>query len=139
MKIGAPTEKAAGEARVAITPESAKQLLKLGHECLIQKGAGAKSGFSDDDYRQAGVSYQAAPAHFEVCRCCSQRAKPDKSEINYSMIKVFDKLFGLLKMRLLKEISKLAQQFWQWIWCRAFRTQKWIPSPLWPTLPDIEQ
>ena len=40
MKIGAPKETAAGEARVAMTPQSAKDLQKLGYECLIQKGAG---------------------------------------------------------------------------------------------------
>ena len=56
MKIGAPAEKAAGEARVALTPASAKQLIKLGHECLIQKGAGKGAGFSDEAYSAAGVS-----------------------------------------------------------------------------------
>ena len=55
MKIGAPVEKAAGEARVALTPDSAKQLMKLGHECLIQKGAGKLAGFSDKAYEEAGV------------------------------------------------------------------------------------
>ena len=56
MKIGAPAEKTAGEARVALTPDSAKQLMKLGHECLIQKGAGKLAGFSDKAYEEAGVS-----------------------------------------------------------------------------------
>jgi len=32
MKIGAPKETAEGELRVAMTPDSAKQLQKLGHE-----------------------------------------------------------------------------------------------------------
>ena len=38
MKIGSPAERTSAESRVALTPESAKQLQKLGHECLIQKG-----------------------------------------------------------------------------------------------------
>ena len=46
LKIGAPAEKAPGEARVALTPDSAKQLIKLGHECLVQKGAGKRAGFN---------------------------------------------------------------------------------------------
>ncbi|MDW5377552.1 Re/Si-specific NAD(P)(+) transhydrogenase subunit alpha [Halomonas sp. HP20-15] len=56
MKIGAPKERAAGEARVALTPESAQHIQKLGHECLVESGAGAAAGFSDDAYREAGVS-----------------------------------------------------------------------------------
>ena len=55
MKIGALTEVYAGENRVAMTPDSALQLVKLGHSCLIQAGAGAKAGFSDALYAAAGV------------------------------------------------------------------------------------
>ncbi|MEE9388973.1 MAG: Re/Si-specific NAD(P)(+) transhydrogenase subunit alpha [Paracoccaceae bacterium] len=56
MKIGTPTEVFAGEARVAMTPESALQLQKLGHDCMIQAGAGKAAGFSDAAYKDAGVS-----------------------------------------------------------------------------------
>lgn len=55
MKVGALREVAEGEARVAITPASAAHLKKLGHEVLIESGAGARSGFDDDAYRAAGV------------------------------------------------------------------------------------
>ena len=59
MKIGAPKEIAAGENRVAITPESALQLAKLGHGCVIESGAGLKAGFSDAAYAAAGVEVLA--------------------------------------------------------------------------------
>ena len=59
MKIGTPTEIFEGEARVAMTPESAVQLQKLGHECFIQSGAGAKAGFTDAAYQAAGVTVLA--------------------------------------------------------------------------------
>ena len=55
MKIGAPKETHEGEARVAMTPDSATQLQKLGHACLVEAGAGRASGFEDDAYRDAGV------------------------------------------------------------------------------------
>ena len=55
MKIGALTEIFAGENRVAMTPDSALQEIKLGHVCCIQSGAGAKAGFSDAMYAKAGV------------------------------------------------------------------------------------
>ena len=55
MKIGAPKEIFEGENRVAMTPDSALQLQKLGHECFIEAGAGAQAGFSDAAYEAAGV------------------------------------------------------------------------------------
>ncbi|WP_428515553.1 Re/Si-specific NAD(P)(+) transhydrogenase subunit alpha [Roseovarius sp.] len=55
MKIGTPKEVMEGEARVAMTPDSALQLQKLGHDCAIEAGAGEAAGFSDADYKEAGV------------------------------------------------------------------------------------
>jgi NAD(P) transhydrogenase subunit alpha len=55
LKIGTPKEVFEGEARVAMTPDSAVQLQKLGHDCLIESGAGVAAGFSDDAYKAAGV------------------------------------------------------------------------------------
>ena len=55
MKIGTPKEVFEGEARVAMTPDSALQLQKLGYECLIEAGAGALAGFEDAAYKEAGV------------------------------------------------------------------------------------
>lgn len=56
VKIGAPKETYQGEARVAMTPASARDLQKLGHDCLIETNAGMAAGFTDDAYREAGVS-----------------------------------------------------------------------------------
>ncbi|ATX66020.1 Re/Si-specific NAD(P)(+) transhydrogenase subunit alpha [Roseinatronobacter bogoriensis] len=56
MKVGALKEIKPGEARVALTPESALQIQKLGHECFVQSGAGAAAGFSDELYEKAGVT-----------------------------------------------------------------------------------
>ena len=55
MRIGALKEIFDGENRVAMTPDSALQLQKLGHVCVIESGAGQKAGFTDDAYRAAGV------------------------------------------------------------------------------------
>ena len=62
MKIGALKEIFIGEQRVALTPESAAQLQKLGHECMIEKGAGKAAGFSDAQYKAAGVVVAATAA-----------------------------------------------------------------------------
>ena len=55
MKIGTPKEISDGESRVAMTPDSALALQKLGHECLVEAGAGLAAGFSDQAYKDAGV------------------------------------------------------------------------------------
>ena len=55
MKIAAPKEIQTGENRVALSPQSAVQLQKMGYECIIQSGAGAASRFSDSDYEEVGV------------------------------------------------------------------------------------
>lgn len=55
MKIGVPREIEEGEKRVALTPEVARQLHKLGFELAIEAGAGADASFDDDAYRAAGV------------------------------------------------------------------------------------
>ncbi len=55
MKIGAPKEIFDGEARVAMTPASARDIAKLGHSCMIEAGAGLAAGFPDAAYADAGV------------------------------------------------------------------------------------
>ena len=55
MKIGTPKEVMEGENRVAMTPDSARALRKLGHDCAIETGAGDRAGFSDAAYEEAGV------------------------------------------------------------------------------------
>lgn len=43
------------ETRVAITPNAAKHYIKSGFEVLVEKNAGLKAGFRDQDYEQVGV------------------------------------------------------------------------------------
>ncbi|MBO6601922.1 MAG: Re/Si-specific NAD(P)(+) transhydrogenase subunit alpha [Roseicyclus sp.] len=62
MKIGAPKEVGQGESRVAMTPDSALQLQKLGYDCAIETGAGLAAGFSDALYEEAGVEIIKTPA-----------------------------------------------------------------------------
>src|SRR3989338_7761834 len=50
MIIGVPKEIKDKENRVALTPEGARQLASDGHHVLVEKNAGAGSGFSDEEY-----------------------------------------------------------------------------------------
>ena len=56
MRIAFPTETARGENRVAVTPDSVGKIQKLGHEVLVQSGAGAAAGFDDAAYEAAGAT-----------------------------------------------------------------------------------
>jgi len=55
MKVGIPKETASGEKRVALTPETAGRIQKLGYSLQIESGAGDAANFSDAAYREAGV------------------------------------------------------------------------------------
>ncbi|ORB62224.1 Re/Si-specific NAD(P)(+) transhydrogenase subunit alpha [Mycolicibacterium tusciae] len=56
MIIGIPRESLAGETRVAATPQTVGQLLKLGYTVVVESGAGAASSFADAAYVEAGAS-----------------------------------------------------------------------------------
>src|SRR6056297_2121883 len=62
MKIGAPKETAPGEARVALTPESAGRLQKLGYECIVESGAATAASTTDEAFEAAGVEVVASAA-----------------------------------------------------------------------------
>jgi NAD(P) transhydrogenase subunit alpha len=56
MLISIPKERLAGETRVAATPTSVTQLLKLGFEVQIEQDAGLAASFTDADYQHVGAT-----------------------------------------------------------------------------------
>ncbi|MGK9146601.1 alanine dehydrogenase [Plantibacter flavus] len=56
MRIGIPTEIKNNENRVAATPGGVHELVRHGHNVVIQSGAGVGSGNGDDAYREAGAT-----------------------------------------------------------------------------------
>jgi NAD(P) transhydrogenase subunit alpha len=56
MKIAVPRETAEGEHRVALTPQSAAQLISAGNEVIVQAGAGEEAGILDAAYTEAGAT-----------------------------------------------------------------------------------
>jgi len=82
LKIGTPKEIFEGEARVAMTPESALQLQKLGYDCAIETGAGMLAGFSDKAYAEAGVEIKkTAAALWKDADIIVKVREPDESEL----------------------------------------------------------
>src|SRR5438445_6440864 len=56
MTIGVPREIKGQEYRVALLPSAAYQLIKRGHQVVVERGAGAGAGYPDADYAQAGAN-----------------------------------------------------------------------------------
>lgn len=83
MRIGAPREVMPGEARVALTPDSALQLQKLGHTCFIEAGAGASARFADADYASVGVTVvESAQALIDAVDVVVKVRPPTESEVD---------------------------------------------------------
>ncbi|MFL6663967.1 MAG: Re/Si-specific NAD(P)(+) transhydrogenase subunit alpha [Rhizobacter sp.] len=80
MLIGVPLETAAGETRVAVTPETAKKLKAQGHTLRVQSGAGLAASATDDQYRAVGAEITDAAGAFSCDLVLKVRA-PLHSEL----------------------------------------------------------
>ncbi len=56
MIIGIPKEIKDNEYRVSLPPGGIRELTRRGHQVVVETNAGAGSGFSDEEYLQAGAS-----------------------------------------------------------------------------------
>jgi len=60
MIIGVPKELKDNEYRVSMTPAGVDELVKVGHQVLVETGAGQGSYFEDEDFVQAGARIVSA-------------------------------------------------------------------------------
>ncbi|MGB9372998.1 MAG: alanine dehydrogenase [Jiangellales bacterium] len=56
MRVGVPTEVKTHEYRVAMTPAGVHELVRNGHEVVVQSAAGVGSSISDDEFAAAGAT-----------------------------------------------------------------------------------
>ncbi|MCM6763406.1 alanine dehydrogenase [Rathayibacter sp. ZW T2_19] len=59
MRIGIPSEIKNNESRVAATPAGVHELVRRGHDVLVQSGAGLGSHLGDEDFTAAGARLAA--------------------------------------------------------------------------------
>jgi alanine dehydrogenase len=84
MIIGVPKEIKIQEYRVALLPSGAYQLVKRGHQVLVERGAGAGAGYPDADYEQAGAKMVSSHAEaFEKADLVIKVKEPLPSEYQY--------------------------------------------------------
>src|SRR5215207_7532091 len=80
MIIGIPRESLPGETRVAATPQTVGQLIKLGYDVVVETGAGAASSFSDAAFTEAGAGVGPAEQVWTADVVLKVNA-PDNAEI----------------------------------------------------------
>src|SRR5215510_7267358 len=56
MRIGIPRELKPREGRVGLIPAACVELVRGGHEVFVEAHAGEKSGYSDQTFRDVGVT-----------------------------------------------------------------------------------
>ena len=93
MLIGVPLETAAGETRVAVTPETAKKLTAQGHTVRVQSGAGIVASATDAAYEAAGAQITDRAGAFG-CELVLKVRSPDADEL--SLMKSGTALVGML-------------------------------------------
>ncbi|MEK6682716.1 MAG: alanine dehydrogenase [Nitrospirota bacterium] len=103
MIIGVPKEIKDNEYRAAITPSGVSQLVKDGHRVLIQKDAGSGSGFSDEEYKDAGAEIIGdAKGVFDKAELIVKVKEPQSAE--YPLIKENHIIFTFLHLAADREL-----------------------------------
>ena len=93
MLIGVPRETAAGETRVALTPETAKKLKAQGHSIRVESGAGVAASVTDEAYVAAGAEIVDLAAAL-ACDLVLKVRAPNPAEL--LMMKRGGNLVGML-------------------------------------------
>ena len=83
MQIAVPTEQWPNERRVALIPDSVKKLARAGFSIHVQDGCGNESGYSNEDYTEAGATVSSdREAMLKSSDIILRVRKPDASEVN---------------------------------------------------------
>ena len=83
MHIGVPREVKSQEGRIALVPEACAQLAGAGHSVSVEQGAGAPSGYSDEDFVAAGASLATdAQALFDTAELVVKVKEPQPQELD---------------------------------------------------------
>jgi NAD(P) transhydrogenase subunit alpha len=107
VRIAVPKEVSPLEKRVAFVPETVGRLAKAGHTVLVQSSAGYGSGFTDEEYRQAGAQIVAdAPTLLSGAQIVLKVQTPTPREID--LMRPGTVVVGLLNpSRSLDQVAKM--------------------------------
>ncbi|MGC3982470.1 MAG: alanine dehydrogenase [Steroidobacteraceae bacterium] len=97
MYIGIPKESKVHEYRVGMTPPGVAELVDLGHEVLVETGAGVGVGFTDEEYQAAGATVMPnAPAVFNAAELIVKVKEP--IPVEYPLLRSGQILFTYLHL-----------------------------------------
>src|SRR5699024_2951748 len=83
MLIGIPTEIKNNENRVGLTPGGTELLVKQGNKVMVQAGAGVGSGFTDEQYAEAGAILEPSAEKVWSAEMVIKVKEPQKSEYKH--------------------------------------------------------
>lgn len=94
MIIGVLKETRKNEARAALSLDTAKKIIALKHELIIEEGAGLASFINDADYASVGVKVVDRKEVFNATLILMVNAMP---EIDFQYLKPNHVLVGMLE------------------------------------------
>ena len=97
MLVGVPKEIKVHEARVALTPEGVFEFIRLGHQVIIESGAGLGSAISDADFICAGARIESDVAKIWATADLILKVK-EPIESEYSKLRAGQILFTYLHL-----------------------------------------
>lgn len=84
MIIGIPREVKTDEHRVSVPPDGVRELVKHGHQVLVQCGAGLGSAFTDEEYIAAGATLvEKAAVTWQKAEMIVKVKEPQPEEYDY--------------------------------------------------------
>lgn len=105
MLVGVLKEIKTKENRVAMTPMGVEQMIGQGHEVRVETSAGIGSGFSDDDYTQAGAAIAgSAKEIYDACEMVMKVKEP--LPVEYPMIRKDQLLFTYFHFAASEELTR---------------------------------
>ena len=105
MIIGVPREIKLQEHRVALLPGGVYQLVKRGHQVIVERGAGSGAGYADEGYEQAGARLSAEHAAvFEQADLIVKVKEPQESE--YPLLRRGQMLFTYLHLAASRSLTQ---------------------------------
>jgi len=106
MTVGIAKEIKTDEFRVGATPFNAASLIEDGHTVLVQSGAGEGSGFSDEQYREAGAKVLSnAEALYAQATLIVKVKEPQPSE--YKLLNEHHTLFCYLHLAAFRKLASV--------------------------------
>src|SRR5436190_18866735 len=97
MRIGVPKEIKVHEYRVGMTPASVREAVAHGHEVLVERGAAARQGITDQDYQRSGAKIAVSAAEiFAAAELIVKVKEPQPQEC--AMLRAGQALFTYLRL-----------------------------------------